>query len=83
MSICPSDRYALTNHDLYRHRYYPHGGLYGYCLVTVPAILPPILLVASGFSPNGDGINDFLLPVGRDIAEIVRFEVFNRLGKMI
>lgn len=59
----------------------PTAGCTATASVTVPAILPPILLVASGFSPNGDGINDFLLPVGRDIAEIVRFEVFNRWGK--
>lgn len=59
----------------------PTAGCTSTASVTVPAILPPVLLIPSGFSPNGDGMNDFLQASGRDIAEIVRFEVFSRWGK--
>jgi gliding motility-associated-like protein len=51
--------------------------------VTVPAILPPTIILPSGFSPNGDGLNDFLKPIGRDIQTITHFEIFNRWGRKL
>ena len=35
------------------------------------------------FSPNGDGRNDFFLPIGSNKIELVQFQVFNRWGQMV
>lgn len=51
--------------------------------VTIPVIEPPKLLVPSSFSPNGDNVNDILRLVGRDVNEIISFEVYNRWGERI
>jgi len=43
------------------------------CFVTVP----------TAFTPNGDGRNDFLYPLGAYKATDLRFSVYNRLGQQI
>ena len=39
--------------------------------------------VPSGFTPNGDGLNDYLRPIGIGIASIKYFRVFNRFGELL
>jgi gliding motility-associated-like protein len=51
--------------------------------VTIPVIEPPKLLLPSSFSPNNDGVNDILRLVGRDVSEILSFEVYNRWGERV
>lgn len=51
--------------------------------VSITVIEPPRLLVPSSFSPNNDDHNDILRIVGRDIAQITTFEVFNRWGQRV
>jgi gliding motility-associated-like protein len=43
------------------------------CYITVP----------SGFTPNGDGINDYLYPLNAYKATNLEFRVFNRYGQLI
>ena len=40
------------------------------------------LLFPNSFTPNGDGINDYFLPVGNNVSEY-RLQIFNRWGEMI
>jgi len=39
--------------------------------------------VPSGFSPNGDGLNDVLFVNGKNVQEVTFFQVFNRWGEKV
>jgi gliding motility-associated-like protein len=39
--------------------------------------------VATAFTPNGDGLNDFLYPINAYKAINLQFRVFNRFGQLI
>jgi gliding motility-associated-like protein len=39
--------------------------------------------VPNAFTPNADGLNDFLRPVSMGIAEIRHFRIFNRYGEVV
>lgn len=41
------------------------------------------VFVPNAFTPNNDGLNDFLFVYGSDIAEIVNFSVFDRWGGLV
>ncbi len=41
------------------------------------------IYVPSGFTPNEDGLNDFLRPVLMGISELKYFRVFNRWGQLV
>lgn len=41
------------------------------------------IAVAGAFTPNGDGLNDFLYPINAYKAQDLIFRVFNRFGQMI
>ena len=43
------------------------------CYITVP----------TGFTPNGDGINDYLYPLNAYKADNLEFRVYNRYGQMV
>lgn len=43
----------------------------------------PQVFVPTGFTPNGDGINDWLRPIGAGIREIRFFRVYNRWGQLV
>jgi gliding motility-associated-like protein len=39
--------------------------------------------VPNAFTPNADGLNDFLRPIPMGIAEIRHFRIFNRYGELV
>lgn len=43
----------------------------------------PQVFVPTGFTPNGDGVNDWLRPIGAGISEIKFFRVYNRWGQLV
>jgi gliding motility-associated-like protein len=52
-------------------------------LVTVVPFDDITVYVPNTFTPNGDNINDYLMPMGSDIDYIVSFTVFDRWGAVI
>lgn len=76
--------------------YYPDTGVYRYNVhiksesdcegndsVNVRVVNQPALFVPSGFTPNGDGRNDYLRPIGIGYRELKFFRVFNRFGQLV
>ncbi len=43
----------------------------------------PRIFVPTGFTPNGDGLNDYLRPIGVGIDRIEYFRVYNRWGQLV
>jgi len=41
------------------------------------------LLVPTGFTPNGDNVNDLLLVHGRSGSRVISFQVFDRWGELV
>ncbi len=58
-------------------------GCIGWDDVKVKVYQGPEIYVATGFSPNGDGRNDLLIPVPVGIRDFHYFRVFNRWGQAI
>jgi gliding motility-associated-like protein len=60
----------------------PEGCL-GTDQVEVRVFASPEIFVPSGFTPNGDGLNDILRPIPVGMKEFRFFKVFNRWGQEI
>lgn len=76
--------------------FYPDTGRYNYVVkitsvqgcvsrdtMQVLVVNQSALFVPSAFSPNGDGLNDFLKPLGVGYSDVRFFRVFNRFGQMV
>lgn len=50
--------------------------------VVAHYIIPTTVFVPSAFSPNADGVNDYLMVYGKGISK-VNFDVFNRWGERV
>ncbi len=58
-------------------------GCVGSDTVTIFVEDMPIVEVPNAFSPNGDDINDEIMPYLHDIASLERFTVYNRWGQVV
>jgi gliding motility-associated-like protein len=50
--------------------------------IEVTANCPLFLYLPNSFTPNGDGINDFFMAYGHNVAEF-RMEIYDRFGELI
>ena len=49
----------------------------------VEVAVHPLVFMPSGFSPNGDGLNDRFRPLSTGYIIVRFFEVYNRFGEMV
>lgn len=59
------------------------GGCSSTASVQVTVLPPPTLIVPNSFSPNGDGMNDVLKVVARDLDQLKTFKIYNRWGQNV
>jgi len=59
------------------------AGCQGIDYIKIKVYQGPDIYVPSGFTPNGDGKNDQLIPTPVGIKDLKFFRVFNRWGQMI
>ncbi len=91
----PADRLNFTNvrnprgdyPDTGRYNYNVHiettNGCIGDDSISVWVVGQASLFVPSGFTPNGDGLNDVLRPLNVGYAKLNYFRVFNRWGELV
>jgi gliding motility-associated-like protein len=76
--------------------FYPETGAFGYKVhirsesgcegddsINVYVVADPYAFVPTGFTPNGDGLNDRLRPLLAGYESLQYFRVFNRWGEMV
>lgn len=76
--------------------YYPDTGRFTYVVtvtspnqcagtdsINVRVVAQGSLFVPTGFTPNGDGLNDILRPIGIGYRDVKYFRVFNRWGEQV
>jgi len=82
----PTHTYSLPNRQTTYNVRYTVNDSYG-CQRTatkpVSVYSSCLLAVPTAFTPNGDGLNDFLSPLNAIKAERVEFNVYNRWGQLI
>lgn len=68
----------------YRVLVFNEEGCVDSALVTVRVFnTKPVIFVPTGFTPNGDGKNDYLKPVLAGMKEVEYFKVYNRWGQLV
>lgn len=79
----PQAYYPDTGHYVYNVHIKSAAGCEGDDSIKVWVVEQASLFVPSAFSPNGDGLNDFLKPLGVGYANVRFFRVFNRFGELV
>jgi gliding motility-associated-like protein len=59
------------------------GGCQGNDSINVFVVPEPYLFVPSAFTPNKDGLNDLLRPLGAGYKDVRFFRIFNRWGQLV
>ncbi len=72
------------NTTIYTVQVTDHNGCIAYDTVTVNIEPLDLLVIPSGFSPNGDGLNDlFHILRYLNMDELISFQVYNRWGQVV
>lgn len=85
LQVPPPQRYPISTHDkYYAIRLVVNNALcYDTAYHTVKVLYNCYIAVPSAFTPNGDGINDYLYPLNAYKATNLEFRVFNRWGQEV
>lgn len=80
-----SNPIARLNSDIqYIVKVSTRGGCFAYDTLNVKVYkTPPEIFVPTAFTPNGDGLNDNLIPIPVGIVSIEYFRVYNRFGELV
>ncbi len=89
------DTLVTVSRDIVTSHFYNSSGIYNVCLVTyndfgctdtacqqVEAIVIPVVDVPSAFTPNNDGVNDFVSVKGFGI-QTMEWRIYNRWGQLV
>ena len=58
-------------------------GCYDTAVNTIQLLKSCYIAVPNAFTPNGDGLNDFLYPLNAYKADNLQFKIYNRLGQVV
>jgi gliding motility-associated-like protein len=80
-----SNPIARLNSDIqYIVKVSTRGSCFAYDTMNVKVYkTPPEIFVPTAFTPNGDGLNDNLVPIPVGIISIEYFKVYNRYGELV
>jgi gliding motility-associated-like protein len=68
----------------YKVKVYNEAGCVDSAFITVKIFKTnPSIFVPNAFTPNGDGRNDLIRPIGAGVQKINYFRIFNRWGQMV
>ncbi len=79
----PIGYYPDTTRITYVVHIASEGGCEGEDSINVWVVAQSAIFVPTAFSPNGDGVNDVLKPIGIGFRNINFFRVFNRWGQSV
>ena len=79
---CPSPYFTATDTVTYTLSYTDPNGCAGDDTITIFVFPSGYFFFPNAFTPNGDGINDILFPLGQSIKNI-SWKVFNRWGEKV
>jgi gliding motility-associated-like protein len=79
----PTGFYADTGRYSYSVHVSSSSGCSGYDTIKVTVVGQAEFFVPTGFSPNGDGINDVFRPIAVGYSAMNYFKVFNRWGEIV
>jgi gliding motility-associated-like protein len=79
----PVGYYPDTTRLTYAVHIASEGGCEGDDSINVWVVTKSAVFVPTAFSPNGDGLNDLLKPIGIGFRQINYFRVFNRWGQPV
>ena len=82
-STIPNPTTTLTIQQLYTIRITNAAGCVTNDSIQVRVFNEYTVFVPSGFSPDGDGVNDKLNPLLAGIKELKNFRVYNRWGQLL
>lgn len=80
---CPSPLVSITDQTSFEVSITDEKGCEADDLITVFVVKDNTAYVPTGFTPNGDGLNDRLLVHGKQEIQVVRFRIFDRWGELI
>jgi len=79
----PVGTYPDTGHFAYIVHIVSSYGCAGYDTILVVVVANSELVVPTGFTPNGDGLNDYFKPIAIGYRSLKYFRVFDRWGERV
>ncbi len=75
---------CILQHDqVYVVKISDGNGCFNYDTVKVYVFPNPIVLMPNAFSPNGDGLDDVIMPIFAGIKTLNHFNIYNRWGQCV
>ena len=80
---CPNPRISVDGQTSFKLTVMDENGCSAEDIINIFVSKERGVMVPTGFSPNGDNMNDRLLVHGRKLTRVVSFRVFDRWGELL